>query len=170
MNPATESASRPSSQSVVIRPMRWWDIAPAQAIERACFPDDAWTESLFWSELAGSPETRYYVVAVAGVQPDAAVVGYAGLAVVDYVGDIQTIAVARAHQGLGLGARLLDELLAEARRRRARRVLLEVRSDNPSAIALYERRSFRRIDRRRAYYGTGIDALVMQLDVPRDDA
>ncbi len=170
MSAPPESASRPSDQAIVIRPMRWWDIAPAQAIERACFPDDAWTESLFWSELAGSPDTRYYVAAVAGFEADAALVGYAGLAVVDYVGDIQTVAVTRAHQGQGLGARLLDELLAEARRRRARRVLLEVRSDNPSAITLYERRGFRRIDLRRAYYGTGIDAHVMQLDLPRDES
>ena len=35
-----------------MRPMRWWDIAPVMALEHELFGDEAWTDSMFWSELA----------------------------------------------------------------------------------------------------------------------
>ncbi|MFI6410502.1 GNAT family N-acetyltransferase [Streptomyces sp. NPDC050585] len=46
--------------------MRWWDIAPVLELERELFPDDAWSEGMFWSELAharGPRSTRRYIVA-----------------------------------------------------------------------------------------------------------
>ena len=46
----------------VLRPMRWWDIDAALAIEQELFPD-AWSVETFWSELARVPETRHYLVA-----------------------------------------------------------------------------------------------------------
>ncbi len=49
-----------------LRPMRWWDIAAAAELERVLFTVDPWTEAGFWSELAGVPDTRYYVVAEDG--------------------------------------------------------------------------------------------------------
>lgn len=52
--------------TVRIREMRWWDIAPVLELERALFPDDAWSKGLFWSELAharGAGANRRYVVA-----------------------------------------------------------------------------------------------------------
>ncbi len=58
---------------------------------------------------------------------------------------------------------MLAELLAEARRRGARDVLLEVRADNPRAQALYRRFGFAQIHTRRRYYRDGVDALIMQL-------
>ena len=32
--------------------MRWWDIQPVMAVERELFDDEAWSETMFWSELA----------------------------------------------------------------------------------------------------------------------
>ena len=52
---------------------------------------------------------------------------------------MQTMAVAPAAQGQGLGARLLRALLEEAERRGQRTVRLEVRADNPVAQGLYAR-------------------------------
>ncbi|GAA0483930.1 ribosomal protein S18-alanine N-acetyltransferase [Streptomyces sp. NPDC046215] len=52
--------------TVQIREMRWWDIGPVLELERALFPDDAWSKGLFWSELAharGANANRRYVVA-----------------------------------------------------------------------------------------------------------
>nr|WP_235617421.1 GNAT family N-acetyltransferase [Streptomyces thermolilacinus] len=46
--------------------MRWWDIAPVLELERELFPEDAWSEGMFWSELAharGPRSTRRYIVA-----------------------------------------------------------------------------------------------------------
>ena len=79
---------------------------------------------------------------------------------------MQTLAVAPAEQGQGLGRRLLDALLDEARRREAAEVLLEVRADNAPAQALYARAGFERIAVRRGYYQPGgTDALVLRLQL-----
>ncbi|WP_233518639.1 GNAT family N-acetyltransferase [Streptomyces corynorhini] len=48
--------------------MRWWDIEPVLALEQELFPEDAWSQGMFWSELAharGPRATRRYVVAEA---------------------------------------------------------------------------------------------------------
>lgn len=137
--------------------MRWWHIDDVLPLEQDLFDDDTWTARTYWSEL-GQLDTRHYVVAA----DDDAVHGYAGLC--DYPDEafIQTIAVARSAQRRGMGARLLQALLDEAARRGQRRIVLEVRADNTSAIALYERFGFRRSGLRRGYYQpSGADALVM---------
>lgn len=152
-----------------LRPMRWWDIDAILPIEAELFAGDPpWTAELFWSELAGVPGTRWYVVA----EHDAEIAGYAGLmltpgvlavgAAVDSA-DIQTLAVAPAHQGRGLGTTLLSALLGEAAGRGAREVLLEVRADNAPALALYGRHGFERLSRRRGYYDGGrVDGWVLR--------
>ena len=81
---------------------------------------------------------------------------------------MQTLAVAPAAQGQGLGRRLLDALVAEARRRDAGEVLLEVRAENAAALALYTAAGFERIGVRRGYYQPGgTDALVLRLRITR---
>jgi [ribosomal protein S18]-alanine N-acetyltransferase len=136
--------------------MRWWHVAALMPVERALFAPEPWTERLFWSEL-GQLDTRHYLVALDGEQ----VVGYAGLC--DYPDEafVQTIAVAPAAQGTGLGSRLLVALLDEAARRRQRTVSLEVRADNAAAQRLYDRHGFVRTGVRRGYYAGGVDALVL---------
>ena len=142
-----------------LRRMRWWDVGAAHRIETGLFPD-AWSVEMFWSELAHVPQTRHYLVA----DLDGEVVGYAGLVCTGYQADVQTLAVAPGEQRSGLGARLLDALLAEARRREAGEVLLEVRADNDAAQALYARAGFERIGVRRGYYPPGgTDAYVLRL-------
>ncbi|MGK5733174.1 ribosomal protein S18-alanine N-acetyltransferase [Streptomyces sp. URMC 124] len=147
--------------------MRWWDIGPVLELERALFPDDAWSKGLFWSELAharGAGATRRYVVAE---NDEGRVVGYAGLAAIDGTGDVQTIAVSQDHWSTGLGSRLLRELLTAATDFECREVLLEVRVDNTRAQRLYERFGFEGVGVRRGYYQPGnIDALVMRLSDP----
>jgi [ribosomal protein S18]-alanine N-acetyltransferase len=143
---------------VALRPMRWWDVPAALTIECALFPDP-WSEGTFWSELAGVPETRHYVVAESGGE----LVGYAGLFATRHTADVQTLAVAADRQGAGLGAMLLTALLDEARWRAAGEVLLEVRADNETAARLYARFGFERIGVRRGYYQPGrVDAVVMR--------
>jgi ribosomal-protein-alanine N-acetyltransferase len=146
--------------------MRWWDVPAALAIERELFPDP-WTEATFWSELAGVPETRHYVV----IESDGELIGYAGLFATRHTADVQTLAVAGDRQGEGLGAHLLTALLDEVRRRGASEVLLEVRADNETAARLYARFGFERIGVRRGYYQPGrVDAVVMRLRPGADAA
>ncbi|MDQ1047940.1 ribosomal-protein-alanine N-acetyltransferase [Streptomyces sp. V4I2] len=150
-----------------LREMRWWDIDPVLELERDLFPEDTWSRGMFWSELAhsrGSEATRRYVVAE---DAGGRLVGYAGLAASGDLADVQTIAVARDHQGTGLGGRLLTDLLRAATTFECAEVMLECRVDNLRAQKLYQRFGFEPIGFRRGYYQPGnVDALVMKLTDP----
>lgn len=141
----------------VIRRMRWWDVESVYRLEEELFAVDTWSREQFWSELA--QPTRTYLVAEA----ESAVIGYAGLFALGAQSDVQTIAVDPRWQGTGLGSRLLQSLIDMAHEKGARELLLEVRSDNASAIHMYQRFGFERISIRRNYYAPGVDAHVMRL-------
>lgn len=141
--------------------MRWWDIEAVMPIEDAVFGEESWSATMLWSELA-QRDTRWYVV-VDGDRPGE-IAGYAGLCVFGpQEAYVQTIGVAPAYQRRGIGTALLRSLLAEATRRGARRIDLEVRADNPVAQRMYDEHGFVAIGRRRAYYQpSGVDAVVMR--------
>lgn len=173
----TAAEDRPRrSADVVLREMRWWDIERVLRLEHVLFPEDAWTAGLFWSELAharGPGATRRYLVAETPASDggESDLVGYGGLAAVGGTGDIQTIGVLPARRGVGLGARLMGELLAAAAEFGCHEVMLEVRVDNAPAQRLYERFGFTRIGLRRGYYQPGnVDALVMRVEMPARSA
>ena len=143
--------------TVRLRPMRWWHIDAVHRIEREVFDADPWTVEQFWGELA--QPTRRYVVAC----DEDDVIGYAGLFVLPPDADVQTIAVAASGQGRGVGAQLLDSLVAQAAQEGCDQLMLEVRSDNEAAISLYQRHGFEQISVRRDYYAPGVDARIMRL-------
>ncbi|WP_456600103.1 ribosomal protein S18-alanine N-acetyltransferase [Blastococcus sp. SYSU DS0616] len=144
--------------TVRLRPMRLADLPAVMELEEELFAPDTWTVAMYRDELART-DTRHYLVA----EDEGAVVGYAGLIAYDDEAHVATIGVTGARQGEGIGARLLDALLAEADRRGAPVVLLEVRADNETAQGLYRRRGFAEIGRRRGYYQpSGTDAVVMK--------
>lgn len=144
---------------ITVRPMRWWDVGTVQALDAGLFGPTAWPAATFWSELAAGP-TRWYVVAE---DEAGTLAGYAGLLVPGLEADVQTIAVAPSARGRGVGTTLLRALTAQAARRGATSLLLEVRADNAAAIGLYTREGFERISVRRRYYQPGdVDAWIMR--------
>ncbi|WP_431221470.1 ribosomal protein S18-alanine N-acetyltransferase [Leifsonia xyli] len=135
-------------------------------LERSVFVTDAWSEHAMLSEVTG--QHGYYLVAFEPESPER-LAGYAGLLAPRGAaeGDIQTIAVAPHARRRGLGRALMLALIAEARRRGAREVFLEVRADNPGAQTLYRDLGFEEIGVRPKYYQPdGVDAVVMRLTVP----
>jgi len=148
----------------VIRQMTFDDVPAALMIEHELFPEDSWSEAMLLGELADQPRTRHYVVAVV----DGEIVGYGGLAAAADQADVQTIGVRTPYQGRGLGAALLTELVDEAVRRSCAAVFLEVRADNPRAQKLYEKFGFDVVGVRKRYYQpSGVDAIVMRLELKR---
>lgn len=145
----------------VLRPMTLDDLPEVMRVERETFPHDAWSEGMLRGELDDQPRTRHYVVALM----DGEIVGYAGLLAAGDQADVQTIAVLAGRRRAGIGGAMLTELLAEAVRRKARSVFLEVRADNPDARAVYDRFGFERIGVRRHYYEDGTDAIMMKKDL-----
>ena len=143
--------------SARLRPMRLADLDAVLELEEQLFAPDTWTRSMYRDELSRT-DTRSYLVAEDGDR----VVGYAGLIAYDDEAHVATIGVAADRQGEGIGAQLLDALLAEADRR-SPVVLLEVRADNEVAQGLYRRRGFTEIGRWPRYYQpSGTDAVVMR--------
>jgi ribosomal-protein-alanine acetyltransferase len=140
------------------------DLDAIMAIETATFPVDAWSASSMRAELR-APH-GYYLVAVGD---DSAIEGYAGLLAPSGTGqgDIQTVAVVEAARGRGVGRALMEALLAEAERRGAAEVFLEVRADNAPAQHLYASLGFERIAVRPHYYQPdNEDAWVMRRTAP----
>lgn len=79
--------------------------------------------------------------------------------------ELLTVGVIPVAQRKGLGAALLDAVLAAARAAGARRFFLEVAADNDAARLLYERAGFSPVSVRKAYYRDGGDAAVLALDL-----
>jgi len=143
--------------AVEVRQMRWWDIPAVHAIETSIFMADPWSVEQFWSELS-QPTRRYFVAEI-----DGAIVGYAGSFVLTPEADVQTMGVAADQRGRGIGALLLTTLIEQAIQAQAAQLILEVRSDNAAAIAMYQRFGFERISSRPNYYAPDVDALIMRL-------
>jgi len=142
---------------IELRPMTREDLTAVMRLEDELFAPDTWTRAMYLEEL-GMTDTRSYTVAVDGDD----VVGYAGLIAYPDEAHVATIGVTGLRQGQGIGARLLDALLAEADRR-SPVVLLEVRASDEATQGLYARRGFVPIGVRPNYYpNSGEDALVMK--------
>lgn len=140
-----------------LEPMRAVDLDEILAIEEDLFGAEQWTAGMFRSELDSG---HYYLVARDGA---GRVAGYGGLAVPPG-GEawVNNLAVRRDAQRRGVGRELLTALLAEAKRRDAPRVLLEVAADNAAAQRLYAGFGFEPLSIRRGYYQpSNTDAVVM---------
>ncbi|GAA1871820.1 ribosomal protein S18-alanine N-acetyltransferase [Asanoa iriomotensis] len=144
--------------TITLSRLRWWHIADLLPIEQDLFGDEKWSAGMFWNELSSG---HFYLVA----EGEGRIIGYGGLAVNGDEAWIQNIAVRRDAQRQGIGRRMLEALLAEAERQRARAVLLEVAVDNAPAQKLYATYGFEPIGVRRGYYQpSNTDALVMRRD------
>lgn len=144
-------------QPIAIERMRSADLEEVLAIERASFTMP-WSRGAFLYELEQNRVARCYVV-----REDGRLIGYICLWEVADELHITNVAV---HPGLrrrGVGRALLSAVLDDARHRKLRLVVLEVRPSNVEALGLYESFGFRVVGRRQGYYyDTGEDALVME--------
>jgi ribosomal-protein-alanine N-acetyltransferase len=68
-------------------------------------------------------------------------------------------------QRRGIARTLIEEMIAEGRRRGAHRVTLEVRPSNRAARSLYRDLGFVEVGRRPRYYRDGEDALLLDLEL-----
>ena len=130
------------------------DISALVRLEEILFPDDSpWTWDVFASELEAG---NFYVV---HRDVDGAIDGYAGLAITGDEAEVHNIGVRPDARRNGLGRKLLRQLISAAG---TRRLLLEVRTDNEAAIALYASEGFTTLGIRRRYYQpSGADAYTM---------
>lgn len=143
--------------SLAVDRMRPEDLDEVLAIERVSF-SMPWTRGAFLYEMQQNRVARCLVVREA-----ARVIGYVCLWEIADEMHITNVAVHPDWRRQGIGRALLGSVLADARTRHLRVVVLEVRPSNREAITLYEFFGFRVVGRRRGYYyDTGEDALIME--------
>jgi ribosomal-protein-alanine N-acetyltransferase len=147
---------------ILIRPMIDTDLEAVLAIEQACFPR-AWTRAHFQDEIASLHGTP--VVA----ELEGSLAGYLCLTVLLDEAEILDVAVASAFQRRGVGAALVKWACTEALHQGADILRLEVRATSLPAIKLYEQSGFVRCGPRKAYYEQGIDALLMEKPLIKED-
>jgi ribosomal-protein-alanine N-acetyltransferase len=155
---------------VRLRPMRIADLDALMPFEQQMFGPEAWSRQGYLDELADT-ELRYYLVAEAAETAESAeqLLGTAGLLTIGETAQILTVGVLPAARRHGIGRLLVRALVAEAGRRRATEVLLEVREDNHAAQRLYAAEGFSVLGRRRGYYEQGrVDAITMRRPIQRN--
>ncbi len=142
---------------MILRDMREADLDAVLAIERAVHAHP-WTLGNFSDALRSGYECKVYE------SDTQELIGYAVMMLAVDEAELLDISIAASQQRKGLGKRLLSEMLALARHKEMRRMVLEVRASNNSAIALYRSMGFGDIGLRRDYYpaqGGREDAILM---------
>ncbi|HLU26651.1 MAG TPA: ribosomal protein S18-alanine N-acetyltransferase [Longimicrobiales bacterium] len=143
------------SVAPVIRRVGFEDLPQVMRIEYASYTTP-WTEATFRELLRRSDAV------ILGAEAEGRLVGYAVFWVVADQGELGNIAVAPDWRGRGVGKKLLEAVIEQARGRAVRELFLEVRVSNEPARRLYETHGFREVGRRKNYYSVPTeDALVM---------
>lgn len=119
----------------------------------------AWDDSPFAPPLSAAPDHDVHTPGTLRRTVDAV----AAFRRAAQTADIFRVMTAKGARRLGLASALIERGANWARANMAERMMLEVRSDNAAALALYARLGFVAIHERKNYYGTGVDAIVMEL-------
>ena len=142
------------------------DLAGIVELETVGFESgEQWSETAWAEELAAAD--GYVLVRL---DRDARIIGVATFRCVGEMADLNRVIVQPDVRGQGIGASLVRAGVDWASAVGAHRMLLEVQPGNEPAVALYRRLGFAAISTRRDYYGSGLDALVMERPLREGDA
>ena len=142
---------KPAMHKPAIRTGRPEDLAAIHALETRVFDSDRLTRKALRDHLSSVREPVTLAEIDGRMAGYALVVWRAGSA----VARLYSLAVAPEAAGRGIGSALLADCEARAATAGARTLRLEVRRDNADAIALYERRGYRRFGRYDDFYADG---------------
>lgn len=136
------------------------DLERISWLERSCLPDP-WPFDLLAQELAHFASFMLVAVRGGGSPAD----GYASFRMGGGEAELLRLAVAPEARRGGLARSMVLAGLDRLRVEQVRSCFLEVRPNNPGAIALYESLGFAQAGRRRRYYRDGTDALVYAIRI-----
>jgi ribosomal-protein-alanine N-acetyltransferase len=147
---------------ITYRQANAFDLPVFVSLDKELFPYSPWSSSQYKEEF--SAPTRHFVVAVDEQQ---SIIGYAGVfAPGDAEADVLTVGVVPSHRGKGIARQLMAMITDWAQEQGSIAMMLEVKVDNQDAIGLYESLGYSKLNTRKDYFGTGIDAVVMRLELP----
>ena len=127
-----------------LRTMLHDDVAQVADIERRSY-EFPWSHGVFRDCLLAG----YHCIVI---EREDRVVGYSILSIAAGEAHILNLCVDPKFRQLGYGEGLLEEILERAENAEVREVFLEVRPSNSKAIALYNKKGFRQVASRPAYY------------------
>lgn len=144
-----------ATAQVRVRRAELSDLDDLVALEDATFDSDRMSRAQYRRHL--DSETAQVLVASANHRK------FLGTAVIllrknSSVARLYSIASKPEARGKGVGTALIEAAETFARQRRCRALRLEVRTDNHSAIRLYERLGYRQLSHHPSYYENGADA------------
>lgn len=153
-----------------VRPARSADVDRIVEIERSWNHLSHWSVDAYYRLLEEDRFTWTFVAELNDADPAGkdrvAVVGFVIFHVSDRVSEIYNIAVDARYRRLGVGGILMDTVIERSRHEGARKVILEVRKSNETAIHFYCGFNFRTCGERHNYYSNPQeDAFVMDRDL-----
>jgi [ribosomal protein S18]-alanine N-acetyltransferase len=151
---------------VRIRKVRKSDIDRIIDIERSWHHLSHWSVDSYYRLLTDDGFTSSYVAEIEDESGALIIVGFVIFHIAVGVSEIYNIAVDAGHARTGVGRLLMSTAIEESRKKRANRVILEVRKSNAGAIRFYEAFTFTVAGERKNYYSNPIeDAFVMELNI-----
>jgi [ribosomal protein S18]-alanine N-acetyltransferase len=144
-----------------VRPATPEDISAIVAIQQKNPQAAEWKESDY-ARLAEAPSGVLLVAEAAAGQ----ILGFAAAQGVADEAELQNLAVDPERQRHGLGQALLEGVHRRLRAAGIKRIYLEVRPSNESALALYQSSAYTIVGRRQDYYSAPQeDALILSADL-----
>jgi ribosomal-protein-alanine N-acetyltransferase len=147
---------------ITYRQANAFDLPVFVSLDKELFPYSPWSASQYKEEF--SSPTRHFVVAIDAEQN---IIGYAGVfAPGGAEADVLTVGVIPAQRGKGIARQLMAMITEWATAQGSIAMMLEVKVDNFQAIGLYESLGYSKLNIRKDYFGAGLDAVVMRLELP----
>ena len=135
------------------------DLNEIATLERECFPNAPRNvRMLAESFLSG----RFFGSLL---EEEGVITAYGGMSFVEDEAELELIATAEMYRRCGRAEKILSDLFEEAVRRGIKKIFLEVRVSNSSALLMYLKNGFEGIYARTRYYPDGEDAIVMKKEL-----
>ena len=151
---------------VRVRKVRKGDIDRIIDIERSWHHLSHWSVDSYYRLLNDDSFTSSFVAETEVESGPPKIVGFVIFHIAADVSEIYNIAVESSHARSGIGWALMSAAIQESGRRKASKVVLEVRKSNSPAINFYLKFNYRISGERRNYYSNPVeDAYVMELEV-----
>ncbi len=148
----------PEDEEITYRNADERDAEELAKLDALCFKT-AWSTESFDGELDPAKNSVYRVA----VNSQGSIIGFAGVMCIFDEGEVNRVAVSSLYRGRRIAVKLMDDIIKAAEEKGVRKMFLEVREANRTAIALYKENGFRVTGKRENYYReTGENALMMK--------
>ena len=149
-------AERALEEKIKILPMMETDIEELSPNFQTEF-DEFWNINNLKNDFQ-NPNSTYFVARL-----DNEIVGFAGFLNICDEANIMNIVTKINKRHLGIGSKLLSQLITSAHEQNCKSITLEVNEHNTYAIHLYEKFNFKRIGLRKKYYNNKDNAIIMSI-------